>query len=102
MNAYRVDIWCSVKNSGKWSHNSSRIVRIHARNEKEARQKVNLAPAKSWDKEAIEVSSETIYSVEKIGTVTIQPFYVYSNSGYSPVAVNDFKRLFCPTPVEKK
>ena len=73
--------------------NPSRTVIIHARNETEAKSKVKLAESQTnkLDGITIDVSKEFIYAVYKIGTVTIQPFYVYSN-GKGSISVAEFKR----------
>ena len=80
MNVYEFDIWRSVKHSGEFSHNATRYQLVHALNEERARKKVTLSQAKAMGIEPhlIEVAREFIYSVRKTGTVTIQPYYVYS------------------------
>ena len=80
MNAYRISVWKSVTHNGEFSHNLAREELIHARNAAEAEGKIILAPAALHGMHglSIGVSSEIIYSTEKIGTVTKQLFYVYS------------------------
>lgn len=93
MNAYRISIWRSVKHNGKFVTNIHREIIIHARNSKEADAKITLAPEHTYDSSPtlkIEVSSETIYSTTKIGTVTIEPYYVYSD-GQNPISVEQYK-----------
>jgi hypothetical protein len=93
MNAYGIDIWRSVKHNGEFVTNANRFVIIHARNEQEAKTKVTLAKAYINDLPALkmEVSAEIIYSVTKLGTVRIEPFYVYSGDK-SSISVKEFKR----------
>ena len=81
MNVYEVDIWCSVKHSGVFSHTSTRTELIHALSEDRARNKVILSEAKIMGSEPhlVEASSEFIYSIIKTGTVTKQMYYEYSN-----------------------
>jgi len=81
MNVYDIDIWRSVKHSGVFSHNATRLVTVHALNEEMARKKITLAEGKTMGSEPhlVEASSETIYSIRKAGTVTKQMYYVYSN-----------------------
>ena len=88
MNAYRVDIWCSVKHNDKFIQNSSNAYIIHARNEEEARSKVTLRKGYTKDLPGLklEVSNETIYSSRKVGTVIIEPYYVYSDGNNISVA----------------
>jgi hypothetical protein len=93
MNAYEIDIWRGVKHNGVFSHNDVRVELVHARNEEEAREKITLREGYIHNSFGacdlvIEVSSETIYSCRKIGTVCIKPFYVYSD-GRSPVLVSE-------------
>ena len=83
MNAYEVDVWRGVQHNGKFSHNDSRVELIHARNEEEARKKITLREGHVDGLTSglnINVSSESIYSVRKIGTVKIGRFYVYTDS----------------------
>ena len=82
MNVYEIDIWCSVKNDGKFSHNARRTVLVHALNEERARKKITLSPAIKLGmggQSTVEASKETIYSVRKTGAVKKQMFYVYSD-----------------------
>ncbi len=85
MNVYEVYIWRSVKRSGEFSHNAERVALVHARNEAEAKGKVELEPPKVYGESLgfVEISGEFIYSVTKTGTVTKQLMYVYSD-GRSP------------------
>jgi hypothetical protein len=98
MNAYRIDMWRSVKHNGVWVTTVSRTEIIHARNEKEARSKIILKEAyvNNLPQLKIETGNEFINSCEKIGTVTIEPFYVYSgqNYNYSPISVEDYKAKY--------
>ena len=82
MNTYEADIWRSVYHDEKFSHNATRRQLIHALNEERAKVKITLAAARSYNSgpaHTIRVSSETIYSLKKTGTVTIQRYYVYSD-----------------------
>jgi hypothetical protein len=96
MNAYRVDIWKSVKHNGKFVTNIQRVIVIHARNTEEAKAKAILKKSTVNKLEGliVEASAEYIYSCEKIGTVTIEKFYVYSNHDYSPVPVEEYRNSF--------
>jgi len=88
MNAFEVDIWKQVKHNGKFSHTIPRMELIHARNEQEARGKVELAGGelqKGYNLE-IDVSAEFIYSCRKVGTVRKQLYYEYSD-GRNPIRV---------------
>jgi hypothetical protein len=89
MNVYRIDIWRSVNHGETFSHNVQRVEIVHALNKDKALKKIKLAPEKVWHSGSLEIkaSSETIYSIEKTGTVTIQPFYVYSD-GRTPRPVS--------------
>ncbi len=89
MNAYEFRIWKSVKHNDKFSHNLERTQLIHARNETEATNKITLEKGNTHKLQnlIITVSDEYIYSTIKIGTVTIKPFYVYSD-GRTPRLVN--------------
>jgi hypothetical protein len=92
MNAYRIDVWRSVKHNGKFVTNIQRQIVVHARNKEEAESKIKLTKESVNKLPAllVEASNEFIYSCEKIGTVTIQPFYVYSDK-LSPTLVEDYK-----------
>jgi len=81
MNVYEVDIWCSVKHSGEFSHTSLRHQLVHALNEERAKKRVTLALARTMGSEPhlIEASAEFIYCIRKTGTVTKQMYYVYSD-----------------------
>jgi hypothetical protein len=92
VNAYKLHIWTAVKHNGKFTHNVQRRKIVHARNSDEAKGKVKLKEAKSYNLPntfMVETSAEYIYQVEKIGTVIIQPYYVYSDGSY--MSVEDFK-----------
>jgi len=92
MNAYEVRIWRSVKHNGVFVCNNDRLVVIHARNKEQAEKKITLAKAiNNLNDGLVEVSAEWVYSTELIGTVTIQPFYVYSK-GRNNISVADFKK----------
>lgn len=93
MNAYGIDIWRGVEHNGKFVTNANRFEVIHARNEQEAKSKITLAKGYTQELPAltIKVSAECIYSVTKLGTVKIEPYYVYSGDK-SPISVEDFKR----------
>ena len=90
MIAYGIDIWRSSKHNGKFVTNA-----VHARNEREAKTKVNLAKAYINDlttlKLKMEVSAEVIHGIVKLGTVRIEPFYVYSGDN-TPISVEEFKK----------
>jgi len=66
---------------------------VHARNEKEAKSKITLikGDTKVLPDLIIKVHDEFIYSCTKIGTVKIEPFYVYSDDQQSPVSVSYYK-----------
>ena len=85
MNVYEAHIWRSVYHSGQFSHTATRTQLIHALNEGRAKQKIVLAPEKVMGIEphTVKASAEVIYALRKVGTVTIQRFYVYSD-GRSP------------------
>jgi hypothetical protein len=96
MNAYAIRIWRNVKHNDKLlehSFNDMRTVVVHARNANEAKSKVKLAEPKTniTGNLTITVSAEYIYTTDYIGTVRIEPFYVYSNDR-SPISVADFKK----------
>ena len=82
MNAYEIDLWRSVKHNGEFVTNLQRRIIVHARNEKEAKTKVTLkeSTVNKLPGLTIEASRESIYRTTLIGTVTIEPFYVYSSS----------------------
>lgn len=84
--------WRSLKHNGQFVTNLQRVALIHARNEMEAKSKIKLTEAKTQQLSnlLIETSNEFIYSVTKIGTVTIEKFYVYSGDR-SPILVRHFK-----------
>lgn len=92
MNAYRIDIWKSVEHNGKFVANINRVVLIHARNETEAKSKISLQKetVQNLPQLEIKVSNEVIYSCERIGTVTIERFYVYSD-GRTPISVKEYQ-----------
>ena len=92
MNVYEADIWRSVYHNDKFSHTATRWQLIHALNEERAKRKITLAEEKMWESGALQIKvlSETIYSLRKSGTVTKQPFYVYSN-GRTPRPVGAMK-----------
>lgn len=93
MNAYEISIWRSVKNDGNFTHNASRTEIIHARNKGEAERKILLrkGQVKTLSGEhTFETGDEVIYAVYKIGTVHIEPFYVYSDKRY-PKSVSEYK-----------
>ena len=81
MNVYEADIWRSVYHNDKYSHTVQRKQLIHAMNKELAEKKITLEPEKIWGKEPliVKASSEIIYRLERTGTVTIQPYYVYSD-----------------------
>ena len=85
MNIYEADIWRSVYHNDKFSHTVQRKQLIHAMNKQQAEKKITLEPEKLRGEEPliIKASPETIYRLEQTGTVTIQPYYVYSD-GRSP------------------
>ena len=92
MNAYKLHIWTSVRHNGKYSHTVQRYKIVHAHNTEEAKGKIKLKEAKTYNASKdliIEASTEFIYEAEKIGTVTIQPYYVYSDGSF--ISVEDFK-----------
>ena len=93
MNVYDIDIWCSVRHSGVFSHTATRYQMVHALNEERAKKKVELSPARTMGKKPhlVEASAEVIYSIRKSGIVTKQMFYVYSD-GRTPRPVKDLKR----------
>lgn len=93
MNYYEADIWCSVYHSGQFSHTATRLQLVHAMNEEQAKKKIKLNPERIMGKPPYEVkaSAEAIYRLEKGGTVTIQPYYVYSGSR-SPRPVKESHR----------
>ena len=94
MNTYEIDIWRSVYHDGKYSHTATRVELIHALNENRAKAKITLAPEKTYNSgpsHTVMASKEVIYSIRKTGTVTIQPYYVYSD-GRSPRPVKPAKR----------
>jgi len=82
MRVYEIDIWRSVYHGDKFSHTTTRLELVHALNEERAKKKITLDGEKTWGQEA-RASSETIYRIKKTGTVTIKPYYVYSD-GRSP------------------
>jgi hypothetical protein len=92
MNAYEIDIWRSVKHNGEFVVNDPRTEVVHARNETEAKSKIKLAEKKTHQSAdlLIDVSAEFIYGCHKIGTVTIEKFYVYS-SNRTPTPVKEFQ-----------
>ncbi len=47
MNVFEIDIWRQVKRNGKFSHTITRMKLIHARNEQEAKGKVELTDGKT-------------------------------------------------------
>lgn len=77
MNVFDFDIWKQVKHDGQFSHTVTRKQTVHALNEERARARIKLEPG--YTNDHLEVSGEFIYQVKKCGTVTIQPFYVYSD-----------------------
>ena len=81
MNVYELDIWRTVKHNGSYSHTATRVELIHALNEERAKKKITLAKGKTQEVGTLtlEVSSETIYTIRKTGTVTKQMYYVYSD-----------------------
>jgi len=84
MNVYEAIIWRSVYHNETFSHTITRTQLIHALNEERAKRKIKLESeriCKCGDID-IRVSSETIYRLKKTGTVTIQPYYVYSDGRY--------------------
>ena len=85
MNVFEIDIWRQVRHNGKFSHTVTRMELVHALNEERAKKKITLEKGKTWGKESliIESTDEFIYGIRKTGTVTIQPYYVYSD-GRSP------------------
>jgi hypothetical protein len=85
MNTYEFDIWKQVKHNDKFSHTYQRVELVHALNEERAKAKLSLKPAESHEMNGhkTEVGAEFIYSSRRTGTVTIQPYYVYSD-GRSP------------------
>jgi hypothetical protein len=103
LNAYRIDIWRSVKHNDKFICNVQRVQIIHARNEVEAKSKIILKgeTINNLPDLIIKVSSEFIYSCEKIGTVRIEPFYIYSN-GRSSISVKEYKEQFNKNKIEEK
>lgn len=85
MNVYEIDVWRQVKNNGEFSHTVTRLELIHALNEERAKKKITLAEPKTYQRDNIttEVTGEFIYRITRTGTVTIQPYYKYSD-GRSP------------------
>ena len=65
-----------------------RVELIHARNEQEAKGKIELTVGKTYvtGNLKIEASAEFIYSCKKIGTVKKQLYYEYSD-GRRPIKV---------------
>lgn len=90
MNVYKADIWCSMYHSNVFSHTSVRTQLIHALNKDRAKKKIKLAAERIMGKEPniVKASAETIYDLRKVGTVTIKPYYVYSN-GRDPRPVDE-------------
>lgn len=93
MNAYVVDIWSSLKHNSVSLPATTRQLVIHARNTNEATSKVilNSGYIKELPGLKIEVGKEFVYSCRKIGTVTIEKFYTYSNDAHVPIRVCDYK-----------
>jgi hypothetical protein len=96
MNAYKITIRKSVKHNGIFSHNVSRELIAHAKNEDEAKNKITLE--KSYQELVtgnltVDVGDEAIYSFDKIGTVhkETKEYFVYSNENYPPIETNKFK-----------
>jgi len=88
MNVYEIRIWRTIKHGGEFSHTATRLEIVHALNEERALKKITLASARHWYEEfrLVEASEEYVYSINRTGTVTIQPFYVYSD-GRTPQPV---------------
>ena len=88
MNVYEIDIWHAVYHGDKGDKfitNNKRQVVVHALNEERAKKKITLAPA--IDKlPHYRTSEEFIYRIKSTGTVTIKPYYEYSD-GRSPKPV---------------
>lgn len=93
MNVFRIAIWRSVQHNGKFVTNIQRVAIIHARNQKEAAAKITLKKelVQNLPELEIKASQEIIYSCEKVGTVKIEPYYVYSKD-YSPISIEQYKR----------
>ena len=82
MNVYEIDIWRDVYHDGSFSHTAISYELIHALNEERAKRKITLNKEKTYTaggNHEIKASDEVIYSIRKTGTVTIQPYYVYSD-----------------------
>jgi len=94
MNVYEFDIWTQVKHNGEFSHTVMRVDVVHALNEERARKKITLHKGKVWKDGGLEISSsdEFVYGVTKTGTVTIRPYYVYSD-GRTPRPVVRLSRI---------
>ena len=94
MNAFRISVWRSVSHNGKFVTNNQRVIIIHAMSEEKAKSKIKLKEATENHLRGLEIktSKEVIYSCEKIGTVEIHPFYVYSNRDYGVISFNDYQR----------
>lgn len=81
MNVYEIEIWCSVRHNGTFSHTAMRVELIHALSEERAKKKITLeeGTTQKVGSLTLEASSETIYAIRKTGTVTKQLFYAYSD-----------------------
>lgn len=91
MKAYKLLLWQPVYHGDTFSHNTERIVIVHAQNEKEAIGKVPLKGGK--DKSPYYITKdECLYKAYCLGRVTIRKYYVYDNDkDYSPIPIEIYK-----------
>lgn len=79
LKGYQFDIWRAIYHNGVFSHNSTRYETVHATNENEAREMLELKPECSFTHPGLRVdgSEEYIYSVRYLGRVTYETRVVY-------------------------
>jgi len=97
MNVYEIDIWRAVyhgEKGDKFITNNQRQVVVHALNEERAKRKITLAPAEDKSPR-YRTEAEFIYRIKRTGTVTIKPYYEYSD-GRSPRPVKIGGKTRCP------
>ena len=85
MNVYEITLFQGVYHGEKgdiFITNNQRELVIHALNEERAKKKITLKSGEDKSPH-YRTTPEVIYSIKRTGTVTIQPYYVYSD-GRSP------------------
>ncbi len=91
MKAFELEIWQPVYYGNNFSHHSTRIVVIHARNQKEAESKIPLKRGEDKSPHYL-TKDEHVRYVRDCGQVSIVKYYEYSKDDHhSPISVERYR-----------